>query len=66
MAASVYVKVPEDLADRLAEDGFRIAGTERGVELLADTANLVTVQLGSHEISRFVGHLWAPWRSAVR
>jgi hypothetical protein len=64
MAAGVYLKVPEDLADCLAEDGFRMAGAERGVEtLLADGANLVTVLVGSHEISRFVGHLWVSVRS---
>ena len=63
MAAGLYAKVPEGLADCLAEDGFRIAGTERGVEtLLADSANLVTVLVGSHEISRFAGHLWGSIR----
>lgn len=63
MAAGFYVKVPEDLADCLAADGFRAAGTERGVEtLLADSANLVTVLVGSHEISRFARHLWASAR----
>lgn len=59
----MYVKVPGDLANCLADDGFRVAGTERGAEtLLADSANLVTVLVGSHEISRFVGHLWASIR----
>jgi hypothetical protein len=49
--------------DHLDRDGFRIAGTERGIEtVLADSANLVTVLVGSHEISRFVGHLWAAAR----
>jgi hypothetical protein len=59
MGAGFYIKVPGDLADRLADDGFRLPGAERGVEtLLADSANLVTVLVGSHEISRFVRHLW--------
>ncbi len=63
----MYVKVPEELADSLADDGFRLAGTERGVELYAETllttsANLVTVLVGSHEISRFIRHLWASAR----
>lgn len=67
MTAGMYVKVPEDLADSLADDGFRLAGTERGVELYAETllttsANLVTVLVGSHEISRFIKHLWASAR----
>jgi len=63
MADGVYVKVPKDLADCLVEDGFRSAGTERGVEaILADGANLVTVLVGSHEISRFARHLWAAVR----
>jgi hypothetical protein len=63
MADGVYVKVPKNLADDLDRDGFRIAGTERGIEtVLADSANLVTVLVGSHEISRFVGHLWAAAR----
>lgn len=58
MADGVYVKVPKDLADCLVEDGFRQAGTERGIEsVLSDVANLVTVLVGSHEISRFVRHL---------
>lgn len=63
MADGVYVKVPKDLADRLAEDAFREAGTERGIEpVLSDAANLVTVLVGSQEISRFVAHLWAAVR----
>lgn len=63
MTAGMYVKVPEDLADCLADDGFRVAGTERGAEtLLADSANLVTVLVGSQKISRFVGHLWTSMR----
>ena len=63
MADGVYVKVPKDLADCLVEDGFRETGTERGIEsVLADVANLVTVLVGSHEISRFVAHLWATVR----
>jgi len=63
MADGIYVKVPKDLADCLVEDGFREAGTERGIEsVLSDVANLVTVLVGSHEISRFVSHLWAAVR----
>jgi hypothetical protein len=63
MADGAYVKVPRDLADRLVEDDFREAGTERGIDsVLADSANLVTVLVGSHEISRFVGHLWTTIR----
>jgi hypothetical protein len=63
MGAGFYIKVPGDLANRLADDGFRLPGAERGVEvLLADSANLVTVLVGSHEISRFVRHLWAAVR----
>lgn len=63
MADGVYVKVPKDLADCLVEDGFRESGTERGIEsVLSDVANLVTVTVGSQEISRFVAHLWATVR----
>lgn len=63
MADGVYVKVPKDLADCLVDDGFRSAGIERGIDsVLADGANLVTVLVGSHEISRFVGQLWAAMR----
>lgn len=63
MGAGFYIKVPGDLADGLADDGFRLPGAERGVEtLLADSANLVTVLVGSHEISRFVRHLWTAVR----
>lgn len=63
MGAGFYIKVQRDLADSLADDGFRLAGTERGAEtLLADSANLVTVVVGSHEISRFVKHLWTAVR----
>lgn len=63
MVDGVYVRVPKDLADYLAEDGFRSAGIERGIEtVLTDSANLVTVLVGSHEISRFIGHLWAAVR----
>jgi hypothetical protein len=63
MAAGFYVQIPPDLADCLAEDGFRIVGPPRGIEtLLADSANLVTVLVGSHEISRFIRHLWASMR----
>lgn len=63
MAAGVYVNVPELLADSLAEDGFRLAGYERGIELdagtlLAASANLVTVLVGRHEIARFITHVW--------
>jgi hypothetical protein len=63
MADSVYVKVPKDLADCLAEDDFRSSGPERGIETaLADGANLVTVLVGGHEVARFVRHLWATVR----
>lgn len=60
MATGVYVAVPEDLANCLIDDGFTVAGNKRGAEnLIADSANLVTVLVGSHEIARFVRHLWA-------
>jgi hypothetical protein len=63
MADGVYVKVPESLADELDRDGFRIAGGERGFEtVMADSANLVTVLVGGHEITRFIGQLWAAAR----
>jgi hypothetical protein len=63
MADGVYVMVPKDLAHCLAEDGFREAGTERGIgDALTDGANLVTILVGSHEISRFAGQLWAAVR----
>jgi len=70
MTTGMYVKVPEPLAESLTEDGFRIAGTERGIELyvnaagmlLGASANLVTMLVGRHEISRFIGHLWASVR----
>lgn len=60
----MYVKVPEEVAKSLAEDGFRMAGAERGIELsvetlLAASANLVTVFVGRHEIARFIAHLMA-------
>jgi hypothetical protein len=60
----MYVKVPEPLAESLAADGFRVAGPERGIELYAETflaasANLVTILVARHEISRFVAHVWA-------
>jgi hypothetical protein len=59
MATGVYVTVPEDLANCLADDGFRRTGAKRGIEtVLADGANLVTVLVGSHEITRFARHLW--------
>jgi hypothetical protein len=66
----MYVKVPGPLGESLAEDGFRIVGNERGIELyvngaemlLGATANLVTVLVGRHEISRFIIHLWASAR----
>jgi hypothetical protein len=71
MAAGMYVKVPEELAESLAEDGFRMAGVARGIELYAETilaasANLVTVFVGRHEIARFVAHLLAPLRGGNR
>ena len=64
MATGVYVTVPKDLANRLLDDGFRDAGNNRGTAetLIADSANLVTVLVGSHEIARFVQHLWASAR----
>jgi hypothetical protein len=53
------VQISRDLADALADDGFRVAGAERGAEaLLGDSANLVTVLVGSQQISEFVRHLW--------
>jgi hypothetical protein len=71
MAVGMYVKVPEEVAKSLAEDGFRMAGAERGIELYAETilaasANLVTVFVGRHEIARFIGHLLAPLRGRSR
>jgi hypothetical protein len=63
MTTGVYVTVPTDLANRLADDGFSLAGGKRGIEtVLADSANLVTVLVGSHEITRFVQHLWTSAR----
>lgn len=62
----MYVTVPEDLANRLVDDGFNPAGGKRGIEtVLADSANLVTVLVGSHEITRFVQHLWTFARRRV-
>lgn len=71
MPVGMYVKVPEEVAKSLAEDGFRMAGAERGVELYAETilaasANLVTVFVGRHEIARFIGHLFSPLRGRSR
>jgi hypothetical protein len=64
MATGVYVTVPEDLANHLIDDGFTPTGRKRGIEtVLADSANLVTVLVGSHEIKRFVQHLWTSARS---
>jgi hypothetical protein len=63
MATGMYVTVPEDLANCLFDDGFTPAGHKRGIEtVLGDGANLVTVLVGSHEITRFVRHLWASAR----
>jgi hypothetical protein len=63
MASGVYVAVPKDLANCLIDDGFSPAGAKRGIEnVLADSANLVTVLVGSHEITRFVQHLWTSAR----
>jgi hypothetical protein len=63
MTVGFYAKVPKDLADRLIADGFREAGSPRGIETaIADGANLVTVLIGAHEISRFIGHLWTSMR----
>jgi hypothetical protein len=67
MASGMYVRVPRGLADSLEEDGFRMAGTERGIEVYANatemvlgaSADLVTVFVGRHEISRFIAHIWA-------
>jgi hypothetical protein len=59
MGTGVYVTVSEDLANRLLDDGFSQAGGKRGAgTVLADGANLVTVLVGSHEITRLVRHLW--------
>ena len=71
MAVGMYVKVPEEVAKSLAEDGFRMAGAERGIELYAETilaasANLVTVFVARHDIARFIGHLLAPLRGRGR
>lgn len=64
MTSAFYVQVPSDVAGRLVEDGFREAGAQRGIDaLLGTSANLVTIAVGSHEISRFVRHLWdTTWR----
>jgi hypothetical protein len=63
MATGVYVTIPEDLANCLVDDGFNPAGARRGIETaLADSANLVTVLVGSHEMTRFVRHLWTSAR----
>lgn len=63
MTAAFYVRVSRDLADCLIGDGFREAGAERGIEtVLADSANLATVLVGTHEISRFIGNLWDSMR----
>ena len=71
MAVGMYVKVPEEVAKSLAEDGFRMAGAERGIELYAETilaasANMVTVFAGRHEIARFTAHLLAQRRGRSR
>jgi hypothetical protein len=63
MTTGIYIRVSKDLADCLIDDEFRYAGPARGVEsTLADSANLVTVLVGSHEIALFVRHLWAAAR----
>lgn len=67
MTVSAYVRVPEQLAESLSDDGFRTAGIVRGAEVYVDVAaavvgtgaNLVTVLVARHEISRFIAHLWA-------
>jgi len=41
MTTGMYVKVPEPLAESLTEDGFRIAGTERGIELYVNAAGML-------------------------
>jgi len=65
MAAGAYVNVPEPLGESLADDGFRRAGVERGIDAgwaLSADANLVTIFVGRHEIARFIAHLWASAR----
>jgi hypothetical protein len=71
MTMGMYVEVPEEMAKSLADDGFRMAGNERGIELyvetlLAASANMVTVFVGRHEIARFIAHLWARLRGRDR
>ncbi|MDN3355816.1 hypothetical protein [Actinomadura sp. DC4] len=65
MATGVYIDVPQDLADLLAEDGFRRAGVKRGVEVVDAVqigvglgANLVTILLAKYQIPQFVKHWW--------
>ena len=36
MPVGMYVKVAEEVAKSLAEDGFRMTGAERGAEALAE------------------------------
>jgi hypothetical protein len=63
MATGIYVRVPEELANRLLDDGFTSTGNKRGVaDIMANAANLVTILVGSHEIAPFVQHLWAAAR----
>jgi hypothetical protein len=65
MTGSVYVDVPQDLAKRLVDDGFRRAGVKRGSGL-AETAqagaefgaNLVTILLTQYQVPEFLKHLW--------
>jgi hypothetical protein len=66
MAVGVYVEVPQELADLLVDDGFRRAGTKRGIDMVDGIqiatgvgANLVTILLARHQIPRFVKRLWA-------
>jgi hypothetical protein len=65
MVASMYVGVPQELADHLVEDGFRVAGVKRGVDLVEVTqvatglgANFVTILLARYQIPTFVRRLW--------
>jgi hypothetical protein len=57
MVASVYVEVPEQLADSLITDGFRRSAPRRGIDPLSAIsarADLVTIFVARHEVARFV------------
>jgi hypothetical protein len=73
MAGSVYVDVPEELAERLVDDGFRRAGVERGADLVNTVesatgfgADLVTILLARYQIPLFIRRLFGKGRDSER